>query len=319
MSCTLRSSFGSMYQPFLVERLILSSTPSALRLTPPHDVLLRGLIAPRLVAHGWLAPGRLRLAANRRLALTTPMGMVAGVHRRAAHVRPPAQPATPTGFTDLERPVLRVAYGPDRRHAGDLHAAHLPARQAQGRPVAFLGHELRPRPSAAHHLGAAAGLQLDVVDHGARGDVAECQRIARIELGLGPGHHARPDPQPGGRDDVALLAVRVFQEGDARRAVRIVFDGPYLGSNPELVSLPIDDAIEALVAAAAVSDGNAPLRVAPAPLLQRLGKRLLRPRGRDLRERVAAHPSPAGRGRLIFLNRHATPPRIARCDHPASG
>src|SRR4051794_36884478 len=62
MSCTLRSSFGSMYQPFLVERLILSSMPSALRLAPPHDVLLRGLVAPRLVAHGRLAPGRLRLA-----------------------------------------------------------------------------------------------------------------------------------------------------------------------------------------------------------------------------------------------------------------
>src|SRR4051812_31486108 len=164
MSCTLRSSFGSMYQPFLVERLILSSTPSALRLTPPHDVLLRGLVAPRLVAHGRLAPGRLRLAANRRLALTTAVGMVAGVHRRAAHVRPPAQPPTAAGLSDLERPVLRVAHRSNRRHAGDLYAAHLPAGQAQGSPIAFLGHELRPCAGAAHHLGAAPGLQLDVVD-----------------------------------------------------------------------------------------------------------------------------------------------------------
>ena len=46
--------------------------------------------------------------------------------------------------------------------------------------------------------------------------------------------------QPVGRQDVALLAVDVMQQGDAARAVRIVLDRVDLGGNPVLVAAEID-------------------------------------------------------------------------------
>src|SRR5439155_24595595 len=54
--------------------------------------------------------------------------------------RPPRAtlfPYTTLFRSDFERPVLRVTHGSNRRHAGDLHAAHLPAGQAQGSPIAL--------------------------------------------------------------------------------------------------------------------------------------------------------------------------------------
>ena len=55
---------------------------------PPDDHWIRALVMPRAIAERGLAPRRLRLAADRRLALATAMWMVARVHHRAAHRRP---------------------------------------------------------------------------------------------------------------------------------------------------------------------------------------------------------------------------------------
>src|SRR5947207_1347886 len=132
--------------------------------------------------------------------------------------------------------------------------------------------------------------------HRTSGDVAQRQRIPRHQLRVGARRHLLADLQTLGSDDVALLAVGVLQERNARRAVRVVLDCPHLGHDAELAALPVDDAVETLVAAAAVAHGDAALRVAAGALLERLGERLLRPRGRNLLEGVAAHPSPTRRG-----------------------
>src|SRR5205823_2741840 len=104
-SSTLRKSFGSMYGPFFSDRLMRSyprggrapalwrgRAPALLR-SAADDELVRRLLLAGALAHCRLAPGRLRLPADRRLALATAMRMVARVHRRAAHGRPAAQPA----------------------------------------------------------------------------------------------------------------------------------------------------------------------------------------------------------------------------------
>ena len=85
-----------------------------------------------------------------------------------------------------------------------------------------------------------------------------------------------PTSRPFGREDVALLAVRVVEQGDARGAVRIVLDRGDLRRNAALVALEVDVAVLLLVTAADEARGDAALGVAAAGLRLALGQRLLR-------------------------------------------
>ena len=75
------------------------------------------------------------------------------------------------------------------------------------------------------------------------------------------------DLQAKGRQDVALLAVKIVQQGDEGGAVGIVLDGGDLGRDIHLVALEVNDAVLDLVAAALVADGDLALRVAAGILL----------------------------------------------------
>ena len=66
-----------------------------------------------------------------------------------------------------------------------------------------------------------------------------------------PGDDRVADLQADRLQDVALLAVGVGQQRDARRAVRVVLDRRHLRRNVALVALEVDDAVHPLVAAAA--------------------------------------------------------------------
>src|SRR5438445_397613 len=76
--------------------------------------------------------------------------------------------------------------------------------------------------------------------------------------------------------DVALLAVGVRQQRDARRAVRVVFNRRDLRRNIPLVALEVDDAVHPLVAAAAPPRRELAAVVAAAGALERLDERLVR-------------------------------------------
>ena len=85
------------------------------------------------------------------------------------------------------------------------------------------------------------GRKFNVVDDRAGGNVLERQGIADQNIGFGTGGNCGADLQTIGRDDVALLAIRIIQQRNARRTVRIVFDRRDYGRNAELVALEIDD------------------------------------------------------------------------------
>ena len=70
------------------------------------------------------------------------------------------------------------------------------------------------------------------------------------------------DLQTDGSDDVSLLAVEIRDQGDVRRAVRIVFDLRNLARNTGLVALEIDDPVMPLVASAAATDRDTAVAVA---------------------------------------------------------
>ena len=262
------------------------------------------LAVARLVALGRHAPRRHRMAAARRLAFAAAERMIDRVHRDAAHVRPLAQPAAAAGLADRHVLVIDVADLADRREALHVDLANLARRHLHRRVVAFLGHQLHRRSGAARDLAALAGPQLHVVEQRAERDVLQRQRVARQDVDVLPGDDRVADLQADRLQDVALLAVGVGQQRDARRAVRVVLDRRDLRRNVALVALEVDDAVHPLVAAAAPPRRQLPLVVAAAGAVQRLDERLVRLLRRDLVEHLHGLKPRARRRRVEFANWH---------------
>jgi hypothetical protein len=107
------------------------------------------------------------------------------------------------------------------------------------------------------------------------------------------------------RQDVALLAVHVVEQRDARGAVRVVLDVRDLGRHAVLVVPPeVDQPVGALVPAALVPDGDPPVNVPAALAVQRADQRLLWLTPGDLGEVGAAGAAPTWGGRLVLTDCH---------------
>src|SRR5690606_20367356 len=140
---------------------------------------------------------------------------------------------------------------------------------------------------------------------------AQRHRIADPHVGAGTRDYGVTLRESPGMQDVALLAVGIHQQGDARGAVRIVFDLGHTGRNPELVALEIDSPVLLLVAATAVADGDMALVVAAAAALLRLQQALLGSRAGDFLE--ARHRlEPGGRRHGTELSNCHVSPRTRR-------
>src|SRR5262249_7501148 len=136
-------------------------------------------IGPLVVAgspEGRLAPLRLRLAADRRLALTTAVRMVSRIHRRTANGRPPTLVPIPTGLADNNVLVVDIADLAKCGHAFQMYATNLARRHPDLRVVASFRHQLRRGAGRADELSAAPSMKFDVVNLRADRDVAERQR-----------------------------------------------------------------------------------------------------------------------------------------------
>src|SRR5690606_2373674 len=129
------------------------------------------------------------------------------------------------------------------------------------------------------HLRAVTGLELEVVEGDAHRDVLERQAVPGTDVRGGARDDALSDLQAHRRQDVALLAVRVVEQRDVRRAVGIVLDRRDLGGNAVLVpTLEVDDAVAALVPSALVAAGDVAVVVAATGAGQLLSELLLRRR-----------------------------------------
>src|SRR6476646_6119735 len=101
--------------------------------------------------------------------------------------------------------------------------------------VADLGPRRGAAPGGAGDLRTTAGTQLHAVDGRTDRDVAQREVVARLDVGTGARLDRGALTQVLRRDDVALLAVGVVQQRDARGAVRVVLDVRDLGRNAVLV------------------------------------------------------------------------------------
>src|SRR5262249_13384603 len=154
--------------------------------------------------------------------------------------------------------------------------SHLAGGQLEVGVIALLGEELSERASAPTELPALTRLELHVVHEGAEGNVPDRQRITRENVGLRSRHDRVPRFEAEGSNDVALLAVPVVQERDARRAVRVVFDAGDHGRNTQLLAPEVDRPQHAAGAATPMTHGDPARGVSPTPSALRRKQALLR-------------------------------------------
>src|SRR5207249_2296951 len=162
------------------------------------------------------------------------------------------------------------------------------------RVSAFAGEELGGAAGATNELTALPFVHLQVVDRRAGRDVAHGERVAGLNFGVGASYNAVADLKADRPENVALVAVRVVDEGDARGPVRVVLDRRDLAGNAGLVAAEVDDAQATLGAAAAMADRDAALVVAAGLASQGRDERLLGLGASDLVEAVPAGAAAAG-------------------------
>ena len=104
------------------------------------------------------------------------------------------------------------------------------------------------------------------MDHGAHGDGGDRKGVAGLDVGSFGGDDLVAGLQAHRSQNVAALAIFIFQQRDEGAAVGVVLQAQDGSGHVQLVALEVDDAVLALVAAAAMADGDAAIAVAAAVL-----------------------------------------------------
>ena len=237
-----RSSVDLLEQMVVDERALLQTArhgdlflrPRTADAAAADDELLRRLLGLVAGATLGLAPRRHRGTTTGGLALATTERVVDRVHGDATGLGAHALPAVAAGLADLDQLVLGVADLTDGGPAVDRHPAHLGAGQAQAwrsrlpwRPAA---RSCRPSGPSCRRRPAAARRCARWCRPGCSAAAARC----RADVGAVAALDRSPTCQTVRRQDVALLAVVVVQQGDAAGAVRVVLDGGDLGRHAVL-------------------------------------------------------------------------------------
>ena len=200
--------------------------------------------------------------------------------------------------------MVEIADLADGRVALDVDLANLTRRHLHRRVFAFLRDQLHGRTGAARDLAALANLELHVVNLGAQRNVFQRQRIPGQDVHVRPGNNRVAHFQAERLENVPFLPVRVGQQRDARRAIRVVLDRRDLRRDIVFVALEVDDSVHPLVAAAAPPRSELSAVVAAARLMQRLDERLVRLGRCDIVERLNGLKPRPRRRRVVFANRH---------------
>src|SRR5882757_606798 len=284
-----------------------SGLPLLVRTTTADDQLVARLVAAG-AALG-LAVRVHRVTSTGRLALATTVRVVDRVHGHAADGRALALPPHAAGLAPVDVGLLGVAHLADRRAAAHVDVADLTGGHPQLGERAFLGDQLDAGAGGAGDLGPATRAQLDRVHDRADRDVAQRQRVARLDVGARTVLDRVALLEQPRRDDVALLAVGVVQQRDAGGAVRVVLDVRDLGRNAVLVvPAEVDQPVRPLVTATLVPRGDLALVVAAALAVQRTHQRLLRGVTSDLDEVGHGRTAPSRRRRLVLTDTHQAVP-----------
>src|SRR4029077_10473635 len=97
-------------------------------------------------------------------AFAAAMRVIDRVHRDAAIVRTPAEPALATGLADRGIHVVRVRHRADARHAAAEHEALFARIEPQDHVISVAADDLRIGAGRTRELPALADLEFDIVD-----------------------------------------------------------------------------------------------------------------------------------------------------------
>ena len=148
--------------------------------------------------------------ANRRLAFAAAVRVVVRVHDGAADGRADAHVTGTAGLADVHVLVVDVADLADDCGAVHTDETDFAGGQADLCKLSILCHQLRGRAGGADELGAAARIELDVVDDGTNGDVGDRQAVAGLDIRGSGGQDGVAGLQADRSEDVAKLAVLVL-------------------------------------------------------------------------------------------------------------
>ena len=254
---------------------------------------------------GRLAPRGHRMTSARGFALAAAVRVIHGIHDDAAIGRANALPAVASSLADGDVLMVRVAHLANGRHALNQHLAGLARGQLEQGVLALLGHQLRLRSRRTRHLRALARPQFNRMNRGAGGNVLERQSVSHQNVGVGAAADRRAHLEAHRLQDVALLAVQIMNQGDAGRAVWIVFDRRDAPWNPILLALEVDQAQHLLVAATLMAHGQVALIAASAGALLDRQKRLVRPIRRQVVINLRGLKAQGRRYRSVCLDCHS--------------
>ena len=184
-----------------------------------------------LVAKGGFAPGGKRSGtADGGLSFTAAVGVVAGVHDRAANGGTDALVTGLTGFTYIYIDMIDIADLTNGCGAVYRNISHFSRGETDKSVfVALFTHKLSHTAACSGKLGSLAGIKLNIVDEGTGGDAGKGKGVAGYNVGVGSVFHLVAHFKSLRSDDVALFAVLILNEGDVGGTVGILLKGKHGG------------------------------------------------------------------------------------------
>ncbi len=198
------------------------------------------------------------------------------------------------------------------------NAPYFAGGQAHRGVGALLAQQLRRCAGGPCQLAPTPFLQLDVVDHGPQRDIGKREAVARANWRFRTCQHGITHPQIQWRDDVAFFSIDIMQQGQPSRTVRIILNSRYPSRDLKLIPLEIDFAQKAPMPAAAMSNCDAPMHIAPTGPPARGDQRSFRLVLGDVVEEISRHPSASRRRRFVFFQRHHWTPSNTSMLSPAA-
>src|SRR4051794_39131559 len=198
--------------------------------------------------------------------------MIDGVHHHPAHVRSPASPARTPGLAARNIHMIDIADLTNRRETGLVNSADFAGRHFYQRITSLEGRKRRLLAGTARDLPSTARSQFDIVNIGSERNCAKRQRVAQVRRNIVPCRDARANLKAVRRENVTYFTIAVFNESNARRAIRVVLDADHFRRDAVFAPFEIDFAILLLVAAANVPRRQPTTVVAAAASFSRLNK-----------------------------------------------
>jgi hypothetical protein len=185
------------------------------------------------------------------------------IHCNASNLGPSPQPPFPPGLAEGDIFMYDISNLSDGGLTVQKNPPNLTRGQLDQGIWIFFGHELGVCAGAADDLTPSSHPKLNVVDMGTQGNVPQRQGIARLNVRAVAGLDPIPYAQVLWRQNVALLSVGVMEQCNPRGSIGIIFDGGNLRRDTVFIPFEIDQAVVALVAAAAVPTGNPSVCISP--------------------------------------------------------